>query len=415
MLKWFLIASAIGALVGFSTSLFIQLLNNSISYTKQFPFYFLLLPVMMALTIIINNKVSPESEGHGTEKVIEAIHKRSGIIDPKVIPVKLTTTILTLASGGSVGKEGPSAQIGAGLASIFATLCRFSLSARKKLIICGVSAGFASVFGTPIAGSLFGVEVLTVGQLRYEVMYPSFIAGIVGYHTASLMGIHYFRQPLRLSFDLSNQMLLEVLLTGVLCSICSYVFIESLYLFKKISHSIPVRPYLKGLLGGSLVLASLLVSDRYLGLGLGPTEQALSGQYLAQWYDPLLKIYTTATTLEFGGSGGIITPIMNIGSMFGSGVGQMLGQQPAVFAALGMVGVLAGCTNTPVACSILAIEMFGPEIGLYAAMVSMISFIMTGHRSVYPSQILSIKKSESLMVELGQTIEELQEKHYGPK
>jgi H+/Cl- antiporter ClcA len=146
----------------------------------------------MFLSVVIIDRFAPDAKGHGTEKVIEAIHKRAGRINPAVVPIKLIATIVTIACGGSAGKEGPCAQIGAGLSSIIATIFKFDDNDRRKLVICGISAGFAAVFGTPIAGAIFGVEVLFVGALLYDVLLPSFVAGIVGYQVSAGLGITYF-------------------------------------------------------------------------------------------------------------------------------------------------------------------------------------------------------------------------------
>ncbi|HAM51219.1 MAG TPA: voltage-gated chloride channel, partial [Nitrospiraceae bacterium] len=183
--KWIFLASIAGTIVGFSTAIFLKLLGLSMDIAKEYKYYFVLLPLAMFLSVIIVKYLAPEAEGHGTEKVIEAVHKRSGKINPLVVPVKLLATIITIALGGSAGKEGPCAQIGAGLSSVMSDLLRFDDKDRRKLVICGISAGFATVFGTPIAGAIFGVEVLFVGGLLYDVLLPSFVAGIVGYHVSS--------------------------------------------------------------------------------------------------------------------------------------------------------------------------------------------------------------------------------------
>ncbi|MGD0566737.1 MAG: chloride channel protein, partial [Candidatus Goldiibacteriota bacterium] len=185
VMKWFVLASVIGVIAGLGTVAFLKLLALGIKTASGFNYYYLLLPVIIYLSALISRTFAKEAEGHGTEKVIEAVHKRSGKINLLVVPVKLITTILTLSFGGSAGKEGPCAQIGGGLASGFADIFRMKDSDRKKLVICGISAGFASVFGTPVAGALFGIEVLVVGQIMYDVLLPSFIAGITAYEVSS--------------------------------------------------------------------------------------------------------------------------------------------------------------------------------------------------------------------------------------
>ena len=170
IIKWLFLASCVGVIVGLSTSVFLIILERSSIFAAGFRYYFLLLPFAIFASALIVKYLAPDAKGHGTEKVIEAVHRHSGKIKPLVVPVKLLATVITIALGGSAGKEGPCAQIGAGLSSIFAGFLRFDNNDRKKLVICGISAGFAAVFGTPIAGAIFGVEVLVIGSLLYDVL-----------------------------------------------------------------------------------------------------------------------------------------------------------------------------------------------------------------------------------------------------
>lgn len=408
ILKWFFLSSIIGVIVGVSTTIFLKLLNLSIGFANHFSLYYLSLPVVFFLCIIFTKYLAPDAEGHGTEKVIEAIHKNNGKIKPLVVPVKLVTTIMTLSAGGSAGKEGPCAQIGAGLSSIFADLFRFNDYDRKKLVICGISAGFASVFGTPIAGAIFGVEVLVVGSILYDVLLPSFISGLVAFQISSSLGIKYFYHPLNSSFEFNGVFFFNILIAGIFFGICSFVFIELLKFFKYLSEKINIWAPLKGILGGLLLVSlSLVFSKQYLGLGLNTIEASLQGVDIV-WYAFIAKMIFTAITLNFGGSGGIVTPIFFIGATSGIFFAELFNLDRSMFASIGMVSLLAGAANTPIAGSIMAVELFGPKIAPYAAIACVISFFMTGHRSVYPSQMIGVRKSVLIDIETGKEMRDLE-------
>ena len=165
-------------------------------------------------------------------------------------------------------------------------------------------------------------------------------------------------------------------------------------------------PY-QGILGGIVLMGlAFLISARYLGLGLDTIETALEGKAVP-WSAAAMKVLFTSITLNFGGSGGIVTPIFFIGATAGNIFGRALGMDPAVFAAIGMVSLLAGAANTPISASIMAVEIFGPVVAPYAAVACVISFLMTGHRSVYPSQVLSMSKSSSIAVEQGREMSDM--------
>lgn len=403
--KWLVLATLIGIIVGFSTALFLKMLNWSTAYAARFGWYFLLLPFALLASSLMVKYLAPDAEGQGTEKVIEAVHRRSGKIKAIVVPVKLASTIVTLALGGSAGKEGPCAQIGGGLASVFADIFKFADIDRKKLVICGISGGFASVFGTPIAGAIFGIEVLFVGSIRYDVLLPSFVAGVISYQVSSWLGITYFYHPVNFIPVFSEAFFLKVVAAGVFFGLASVLLIETLKAGKALAGRIKLPMELKSLAGGvALVVIALVFSTEYLGLGIEVMEYALEGGSVP-WYAFILKTITTSITLGFGGSGGIQTPIFFIGSTLGSFMSGILKVDAGMLAAIGFVSVLAGAANTPIAASIMAVELFGAQVAPYASIACVISFVITGHRSVYPSQVLSIKKSASIEVEIGKELE----------
>ena len=227
ILKWIGLATIIGVLVGASTTAFLKLLNISVAFAGNYQYYYLALPVTFLLCTWLINHLAPESKGHGTEKVIEAVHKRSGRMKLAVVPIKLFTTILTVATGGSVGKEGPSGQIGAALSSAFSDVFKLKDADRRKLVICGISAGFAAVFGTPISGAIFGLEVLYVGGIMYDVMLPSFISGIVAYHICTIFGISYFHGNISFVPVFTNAFFLIIIAGGIAFGSVSFLLIES--------------------------------------------------------------------------------------------------------------------------------------------------------------------------------------------
>jgi H+/Cl- antiporter ClcA len=413
IVKWLVLSSLMGIVIGASVTLFLKILQLSEESQNYLPFsYYYLLPFALVLTVWVVHKFAPDAKGHGTEKVIEAVHKKSGKIEIEVIPVKLLATVLTVFAGGSVGKEGPGAQIGAGMASVISDFLHFSQADRKKLVICGIGAGFASVFGTPIAGAIFGLEVLIVGLMRYDVLLPAFISGFAAFTTAQYLGVEYtyfdvdFVQHIELDFPL----LIKVIAAGIFFGIISDITITTLKRVSRIVQKVRLNIYIKAFSGGViLIILSLIFGEQYFGLGLETINSILqpypSVSEDIPWYSFLLKTVFTSITLGVGGSGGIVTPIFFIGATSGHWFGTFTGNEyVAFFGALGFISVLAGTTNTPIAATFMAMELFGLEVAHYAAIAVVISFVMTGHRSVFPSQILAMKKSSILKVNMGEDI-----------
>jgi len=409
IIKWTVYASVVGTLAGIGTAFFLWALSaGSNFYGGRLPFQ-LFLPASLLVSSALVRYLAPDAAGHGTEKVIEAVHQRMGRIPFKVVPVKLVATIITLASGGSAGKEGPCAQIGAGLASAFASIARIPESDRKKLVICGISAGFATVFGTPLAGALFGIEVLVLGQMIYEVLFPSFVAGIVGYHVATSLGVTYPYESITIVSRMTSWGFIEMLLLGIWCGLIALLFIHLLHVMNRLLERISRHWIVGALLGGGLlVLIGMYVSQDYLGMGLSTIEKGLRGGHLPAgaffW-----KSITTAITLGCGGSGGVLTPVFFVGTSAGNLFATLFNEpNVAAFSAIGMVAVLSAAANTPISASIMAIEMFGSAIGTHAAVACLVSFLIVGYNSVYPSQLLGIQKSGSLSAPEGSQLGDIE-------
>lgn len=398
IVKWLVLAVLVGLIVGLSTALFLHALRFSVGFTTGYRWYFLAMPLTFVVARWVVVRWAPAAEGHGTEQIIRAIHTRSGRQRLVVAPVKALATIVTIASGGSAGKEGPSAQIGAVLASGLADLFRLNDADRKRVVICGISAGFSSVFGTPVAGAVFAIEVLYMGRMVYNTLFPAVVAGFVSVATAAWLGIARDSAWIGVPDGITYSLYLKALVGGLFFGLVALLLVDVMKwvaaAFKRLPFSFVGRAATGGAL---LVLSGLLFSPTYLGLGISSINQYVGGT-VAQPWDFLVKIANTAITLGAGGSGGVLTPIFFIGSSAGSFAGHLLQADPALFAALGLVAVLASAANTPIAAIILAVEMFGVELVPLAAVAATVSYLITGHRGVYPSQILSISKSASLQV-----------------
>lgn len=402
ILKWIILAVFAGAVVGSVTGIFLKLLNFSNSSASKFSYYYLFMPIAFFLSSFLIVKFAPDAEGHGTEKVIEAIHQREGKIDIKVIPVKLLATLITLVTGGSAGKEGPCAQIGAGIASFFSNLFKINnILDRKKFVICGISAGFAGVFGTPIAGAIFAAEVLYVGRFSYICLLPSLISSYISclvnktLDTPSLS----FVTPSVYSSDL--KMFFYLILFGIFLGFLAMLFIRILNTIENFIHKINIyKPY-KGILGGLIIILIVYLtgSKDYIGLGSEVINKSISGEAVGG-LSFIFKMFTTSITLGSGGSGGILTPILYIGATAGNTWGQIVNENIALFSAIGMVAFLSACTNTPIAAIIIAMELFDIQIGAYASIPCVVSYLMVGHKSVYPTQVLVINKSPLIDLEM---------------
>ena len=392
-LKWVLLAIIAGVTTGVPTGVFLRLLDGGTGLVYSWSSFFVLTPLALLLSSFIMHRFAGDTRIQGTEMVIEALHNRDGYISPRNLLAKTVATLITLTLGGSAGKEAPSGTIGAGVTSAFASLFGLNQLDRRRFVICGISAGFAGVFGTPIAGALFASEVLSIGRMSYNRFLPALMASYIAYFVTRAMGVGHLSYSVDFVVSSELAMLWKMVVFGLLIGSLAIVFISMLGGVARLFGSIGIHASLKALIGGTVLIGVVILTGttNYVGLGTRTIDAALGGSTF-RGMAPFFKMLTTSVTLASGGSGGMITPIFFIGATAGNYWAQIIGANVALFSAIGMVAFLAACTNTPLAAVMMGMELFGIRTGGYGAVACAVAFLVVGHMSVFPSQVIHHKK-----------------------
>lgn len=380
-----------------------------------------LLPVAGLAVGLVYHRFGRSAEG-GANLILDQIHEPGGGVPLRMAPLILGGTLMTHLFGGSAGREGTAVQLGGSLAGAFARALRLNPEDTRLLLTAGISAGFSAVFGTPIAGAVFGLEVLTVGRIQYRALIPCLAAAVIGDWTCRAWGIshsHYavaFLSPEPGAMD-HLVLLAKVALAGVAFGLVGLLFSEAQHrmaaLMKTALPFAPLRPFVGGLVVIGLV--HLVGTRDYLGLGVWSPDPGAAT--IAAFFDPTLhdavswalKILFTVVTLGSGFKGGEVTPLFFIGAALGNALAWALGAPVDLFAALGFVAVFAGAANTPLACTVMGMELFGAAPGLYLAVACFVSYLCSGHSGIYLSQRLGVRKMDAAIPPEGVTLRALRE------
>lgn len=383
---WFFLSLVIGGLIGTSSALFLSILEYVTTTRLKHPILLLGLPLGGLFVGVLYHYVGG-SANKGNNLLIQEYHHPVERIPFKMAPLVLLGTWITHLFGGSAGREGTAVQMGGAIADQFTRLFKLKANDRQALLLMGISGGFASVFGTPLAGTLFALELMVVGRSKYTYILPIFFSALVSHYVCLTWGINHTVYTVDYVPSLELLTVLKISLAGLLFGLTAILFVKSTdtvaHWANKLVPYPPLRPFIGGL---ALIGLFYLVQDsRFLGLGI---ETLVDSFTHSQSYTVfLLKIIFTAITLGTGFKGGEVTPLFFIGATLGSFLALHLQLPIGFVASLGFVAVFAGATKTPLACIFMAGELFGSEVLIYAALACFLAYLVSGKHSIYKFQL----------------------------
>ena len=385
--KWIFICALIGIFSGSASAFFLVSLEWVTQFRESQNWILWLLP-MGGLSIGLIYHYLGKEVVKGNNLLLEEYDNPQKSIPLKMAPMVLIGTLITHFFGGSAGREGTAVQMGGAIADQFTGLFKLDASDRKTLIILGISAGFASVFGTPLAGALFALEILYFSTISLKSSILSFLVAYIAYFTVDFWQVKHTHYNIPVVPDITISTLAWVIVVGVLFGLTSMLFSRTTHfwgrLFSKMISYYPLRPFVGGII---LAVAVFFIgTTKYIGLGIPTIVDAFSTPNAS--YDFLLKILFTGFTLGAGFKGGEVTPLFFIGATLGSALSLFIPLPIAFLAGLGFVAVFSGATHTPVACTIMGMELFGIESGVYIGITCLIAYFSSGSIGIYHSQIV---------------------------
>jgi H+/Cl- antiporter ClcA len=416
--KWVVLGIPAGVAIGSAVALFLWALNIAIETFWNHPGLLFLLPLGGMAVGLLYQSFGKSVEA-GNNLILEQIHEPGGGVPARMTPLVLIGTVVTHLFGGSAGREGTAVQMGGSIASTIGRGIGLNELDHQILVTAGVASGLGAVFGTPLAGAFFGVEVLVIGLVNFRSFFPCLVASITGDYVTKYWGIqhtHYFIRSfleMRLIGEfpaLSPILLVKTILAGALFGLAAFIFAEMAHGLQRLFRAICSPPILRPAVGAvTLICIAYVVGWDYLSLGVVANPhhphqisilssfQEGGATYWSWWWK---TVYTTVT-LSSGFKGGEVTPLFYVGSTLGNAVARLLNAPVGLFAALGFVAVFAGATNTPIACTIMGVELFAsgnPDLmrsGLlvYLTTACFVSYVMSGHSGIYLSQKIGSPKS----------------------
>ena len=389
VLQWCVYAVVVGVVCGTIAAAFGMVIDAATAARQKYDWLVWLMPAA-GLAIVGMYHLSGITKPMGTNRVLLAVKEEEGVAI-RMAPLIYISSMLTHLTGGSSGREGAALQIGGSVANFIGRQFKLSHLDLRTITMCGMAAGFSGLFGTPLAAGIFAMEIAD-GTLHYAVLLPCMLSSIVARVTAEKFGIQAAAFTVTGYPDLTLHSVLAVLVFGVVCALLSILFVEVLHCIDWMYAQYLKNPYLRIAAAGLIVAAGtmLLGTRDYNGAGTEVIVRALAGEARPEAF--LLKMLFTALTLEAGFKGGEIVPTFFIGATFGCTFAPLIGLDPSFAAALGMTALFCGVTNCPIASMLLSFELFGGQGLVLFALCCSMSYMLSGHFSLYTAQRLEQDK-----------------------